>query len=311
MINVVGDFFYSVNKVLLDQNTRDAWHSHRKNTMELILNASSKITNHTKKIVVLGSGSCNDIELNDLVNHFSETVLIDIDLESTKEAIKSLGISKTQAITLLNWDITGLHTKFIPKLINLVSKTEEGNQIKRVIDFIQNQIDKLNLPLFPDNIQQKSFDITASPCISSQLFMPIFFEFILEPIKTKFFYTNPRKIEQLIMVANLLGRTLANHHLLLLRKLTKPGGKIVFLGDSLEWGYQNGIKLPLTKIIKNPSDLLDYKVINTIPEDYFIVGSTPDFYKDNLLSKIEFINFWLWPFDYQRYYLVRGYIIGC
>ncbi|WP_333870897.1 hypothetical protein [Desulforamulus putei] len=311
MNNLVGDFFYSVNKDLINKNTRDTWHSHRKKTMETIFTASSKIANHTKNIVILGSGSCNDIELEDLVSHFSEIVLIDIDLESTKEAMKSLEISKQRAITLLNWDITGLHAKFIPKLIKLVTKIKDGNQIKKIIEFIQNQIDRLYLPPFPENLSQRGFDITVSPCISSQLFMPIFIEFILNPLQNKYVHTSPKKIEQLIMVANLLGRALANQHLLLLTKLTKPGGKIVFLSDSLEWGYNNGNKLPLTYIIKNPDELLDYKVINKIPEKYFIVGSTPNFYKDNLLSKIEAIQFWLWPFDYHRYYLVRGYIIGC
>ena len=63
---------------------------------------------HKNEVAILGAGRCNDIDLKYLLQYFKKIVLVDLDYEAMKEALKQQGLQSHPHITLMTENFVGI-----------------------------------------------------------------------------------------------------------------------------------------------------------------------------------------------------------
>lgn len=131
---------------------------HRHNSTKLILS-----TKRSGKILFLGAGNCNDIDLITMIHNFSEVHLLDLDKNALLKGLKRQNI---------NINDVYLHIKDITQIIDHYNKILRRSYIYQ--PDIKRAVELLNRLQFPCIVQLKNnFDVVVSQCIISQITFPI------------------------------------------------------------------------------------------------------------------------------------------
>src|SRR5688500_2807655 len=95
-------------QIRLNRITRDGWSrysSHREHLTRLL----TKKDFPGGRLLVLGAGNCNDLDLQGLLRSFSELHLVDIDAEALDWGVNEQGLSGNEQIVLHGGlDVTGI-----------------------------------------------------------------------------------------------------------------------------------------------------------------------------------------------------------
>lgn len=187
--------------------------SHRRQIEKLITPTSPG-----GRICVLGAGNCNDLDLPWLTQVYSEAHLVDLDADSLARAAERQKPSKAASICLwAPFDLSGIGDV----LRNWRHAPPSDDQILQCIQQIQQQCAKHPW----DN---ERFDVVLSPCVLSQ---------ILISARQSIGATHRLYPE--------LRDALLAHHLKMVYRLIKPGGKAVIvidLASTEDFGSTAGIE---------------------------------------------------------------------
>ncbi|MGB9804417.1 hypothetical protein [Desulfofundulus sp.] len=139
--------------------TRDRfaiYETHRKKSTELILSRCS-----CGKILIIGAGNCNDVDLTTLCEHFEQVHLLDIDEDALRHGLRQLGSTPPNNVFLHIEDVT----QILPAYQEMIEKPYSST-IRRTME----RLSSLSFPSLP--YLKESFNIVVSQCLLSQLVHP-------------------------------------------------------------------------------------------------------------------------------------------
>ncbi|QDV17908.1 hypothetical protein Pan153_25640 [Gimesia panareensis] len=113
------------------------------------------------RLCVLGAGNCNDLDLKQLLQVYSEVHLVDLDRSALDYAIEAQGVSGEAAVVCHVGDLTGIGQQ-------LAMLAQDKNSSEAVLDEIRERLSgttPLELP--------GPFDVVCSTCILSQLILQV------------------------------------------------------------------------------------------------------------------------------------------
>lgn len=144
---------------MANADTRDKYEvykHHRDKSTNLILSLQKG-----GKILIIGAGNCNDVDLVTFTQNFSEVHLLDIDEEALNFGIKHQLGSQTHNVSLHITDVTQIADSYNKLLKNPFHSTANRN-----INALRN----LSFPSVPS--LKEAFNIVVSQCIISQIVEP-------------------------------------------------------------------------------------------------------------------------------------------
>jgi hypothetical protein len=265
---------------LLNRSTSGQWHlysSHRRRVERLLVPSDSG-----KRICVLGAGNCNDLDLNWLTKVYRQVQLVDIDADALSRAAKFQKVDDCDKLQLRGAiDITGLADQLSKWKISL-PKPDEIQKCLRLAASSPTQLaEQLGGP----------FDVVLSPCVLSQLLMPL---------HDTIGGNHPAFLPMLSAIRA--------RHFRLMVDLLSPGGRGVFVCDLL-----SSIALP--NLAQVPEDQLPGVLQNMQALGKTFAGLEPTAIR-NLLTrdpilasrivKIELGAPWLWHLGLSKCYAVYG-----
>ncbi|QDT90600.1 hypothetical protein [Gimesia algae] len=113
------------------------------------------------RLCVLGAGNCNDLDLQKLLQVYSEIHLVDLDESALRYAIDFQSVSDNPAISMHVLDLTGIGDR----LAAFKSDPDQGEAELREIITALTGVQELNLP--------GPYDVVCSTCILSQLILQV------------------------------------------------------------------------------------------------------------------------------------------
>lgn len=113
------------------------------------------------RLCVLGAGNCNDLDLNQLLQVFSEIHLVDLDQSALEYALAAQGLSDEAAVTCHVGDLTGVGQQ-------LADLSQGGASADALLDKILEQLSETTPLELPG-----PFDVVCSTCILSQLILQV------------------------------------------------------------------------------------------------------------------------------------------
>lgn len=135
----------------LNAKTKMSWNSyrqHRQSITRMLLSAKRK---YGPKLLVLGAGNCNDIDLTRLVSNGVEIHLADVDVDSVISGIERQGLASDVMASIQEAEMTGLSSLDSPEVATetSVSTAITADQIR---------------PHYSD-----TFDVVVCTCVFSQM----------------------------------------------------------------------------------------------------------------------------------------------
>ena len=185
-----------------NRESRNRWieySSHRARVTQLIARHAPR----DGRLLLLGAGNCNDVDLHALAGSFSEIHLVDSDSDALRWGIEQQGLSASSQLFLHGGiDVTGISencSNWDPGL------PADDEQVRQAL----NSARKFNLPDF-----LRAFDAAASIGLLSQL---------IEMIFSSLGELHPRFLE--LMAAIRL------RHMQILMESVRPGGRVFLVSE--------------------------------------------------------------------------------
>ncbi|MEF3304154.1 hypothetical protein [Paenibacillus sp. GYB003] len=287
-LEMAGTAFYQLNKQVVEVQ----WDHHRNYISDLV---SIGINGDPikKSAIILGAGNCNDINLSQIVFHFtSKTSLLDIDEKSVKRSIQRLDPQVQKLVRPVVKDLTGLfYDRKLLDYFNHLMKQEllAANEILR--NWVQHKY-----RICPERVIPGSHSFLISANISTQLIIP--FQ-LMAYEANPFLFTN-----ELSILADIMAR----NHLKQIAKSLLAGGRAVIVSEQYEWG---NVGNPTQSFITSPEQLLDVHVQDSLEQiGGFIRGRISRFMLDEIDElQVDYEAEWLWNFSGERHYLVKGWVV--
>lgn len=91
----------------LNRETRDAWDGYRDQRAR-VMALIGEPTRDDERLLVLGAGNCNDVDLDALAERFVEVHLVDIDASALKAAVSRAGERAREVTRTHRLDVSGL-----------------------------------------------------------------------------------------------------------------------------------------------------------------------------------------------------------
>jgi hypothetical protein len=281
-----------------NRETQDAWESfrsHREEVMQLLCEGypspgatvSSETPEKAERICLLGAGNCNDLELPQLLDTFSEVHLVDLDGEALRAGVKrqfdSTPAAKNSTRLILHpeFDVTGIAealSHWRDESPTAISRPSTSDDVEPLFQAIRST-------RWPAE-WQATFSRAASLCLLSQLF---------EPFTLALGENHPRWLDLITEVRR--------QHLRMLIELVRPGGMAVLISDIVS----SDTFPPLGQI---PSDQLPGVIKDLIQQQNFFTGLNPFviqslFQTDHELaaqvSRVRLVKPWLWHLGPRSY----------
>ena len=183
--------------------SRDRWQTfalHRRRVTDHLVEAAGEIVE--PRLLILGAGNCNDLDLPRLRQRFAAIDLVDCDCRSVQEGIARQGLAADSAIQAIG----PIDLSNIAECISTWSSDQQISDSDASLA-LEAASRRALLPAPPS-------DVVASVCLLSQ---------ILDDLGTAVGSTNPRFLSLLQQVRN-------NHFQLLINQL-KPDGTGLFISD--------------------------------------------------------------------------------
>jgi hypothetical protein len=246
-----------------------AFDGHRRRLTELLRAG-------TGRLVVLGAGNCNDLDLAVLAEAYREVHLVDLDQEAMRAGVERQGLTDRPGVVCHDLDLTGL--------LGLVGGwTSETAVTDADVAACADEPVRLAAAL------PGPFDMAASTCLLSQLILGL-----VRSVTP----THPRFLE--------LVQAVRAGHLRQLSRLTAPGGVGLFVTDVV-----SSESLPVLPTL--PDDVLPRLPTELARTRNFFHGLNPvvleSLWRNDPVLKDEVTDVavlrpWLWDFGERRTYLV-------
>jgi len=250
----------------------DLYASHRKRVTDLLCRGA---TPRPGRLIVLGAGNCNDLDLAQLAGSFSEVHLADLDraaLEFGRTQQPELNSSQVQLHGDI--DVTGVCE-------DLARWNPQNPPSQEQVALCARRAVSAALPDLP-----APFDVAASVCLLTQL---------TETVALAVGERHPRFVDLMLAVRN--------RHLRMLVELTKPGGRLCLVTDVV-----SSVTYPGLAAV--PDAHLSGTVSRLIQDRNFFTGANPfvlhrfldtDSTTSHLVDNNELIPPWRWDFGPRVY----------
>ena len=194
---------YAEQQLVRNRDSRNTWRryaEHRHHVMRLLCDNSN---NGCQSVCVWGAGNANDLDLNRLLDVFSEVHLVDLDQEALLFAVEQQSLHETPTVVLHG----GVDLLGITKLTANPSATQQNTvDVDRLLNHFQTSV--------PPPCEH--CDVVASVCLLSQL---------IEAIASIVGAGHPRLPE--------LATAVRCHHVQRLLQATRPGGRAILVTEIL------------------------------------------------------------------------------
>lgn len=260
---------------------------HREHSTSLILSQG-----RNGKLLILGAGNCNDVDLVSLSRQFSEMHILDIDADALSYGTKQQLGSKKSNITLHVQDVTQFKDAY-----NTIIEKPYSSTINRGIELLQT----LSFPSLPK--YKEYFDVVVSQCMLSQITARIYALRDKENSKSK------------VRLIETISKKLVIAHLKeLIAYLSKGSVGIVITDVVSSEGVgeisDKRMKEILYKCYHDKSadihgkNIFGTNIVSIFAEHKNELGSLAQFEIHNPLNA----PFWKWDFSETRQYIVQGFV---
>lgn len=289
------------------------WEAHRNMLMKLINDNVIGIHENRDSIAVFGAGECDDIDLSFLTSHFNEVYLIDIDIqamENGKKNQKLTDLEDHKVAIIGGFDFAGISKQFYMKLEELLSKNQPLDTIAR---FIREEAEQLKMPDDLDALKNK-FSAVLSAGVHSQICNGSY------GIFGKYYKGyNEREIKLIEEELKYLYTQAVKVYNDLLLYVAKADASLLLAFDMIEISEESGM-LEYVPVIEEAIAKVDNAANTSLIEQHGVLGSREGRIdinsRINLENFSEYLdegqiiqNYWVWPFDNQRAYMICAYTI--
>lgn len=283
------------------ENRWKLWEKHRETIKELQEKNIFSTNKHIESAIILGAGSCDDIDLNYLCSKVSKLTLADIDLESMKNGVKKQNLSQEDYDKLEfigSIDFTGLEkTNFYDELEKLLIKGKKPKQILKLIT--------KSLKLIEDEtlLEQNSYSLVISGAIHSELTAVALV--LLNKYSENYSNKEFKKIHKDLIY---LDDIIALKYNDLIMSLAKEDAIVFSWFDLKEFSKELGNYNDIDEVDKYCQEGNSEKVIELVTENKFVgFHGYLDLNKRALEEDLKvqpWVNFWVWKFSTEKSYLV-------
>ena len=246
--------------------------SHRQRLTQLLLDRKCDVD---PKLCVLGAGSCNDLDLKQLLHGFQSIDLVDIDLAALQQGSAAQRCQTSETLRLHgDYDVTGVWQELA---LLADSREKESEPIDQLLAA---SAAWTGLP------ELGTYGTVTSACVLSQL---------VDAVIHAVGEAHPRCLEVITAIRQ--------RHLRLLYELTAPGGQVVLVTD-----FVSSETAPLLPSLSGKA--LSDTLMQMIKQRNFFTGLNP-FRLQTLLSEdpvlaphihsIDCQQPWLWNFGSRHY----------
>lgn len=156
-------------KLQIIENAWEEWEIYRQEvTHYLIDHLEDK-----RELAIFGAGRCNDMDLNLLLAHFEKIVLVDLDEEGMKVALKKQGLENETRITLEIADFVGIssndYRSFADTLVYKVRQKGLETSITELAQVAMVELDRFYMQIVATPLQFKTYANIVVMGIHSQL----------------------------------------------------------------------------------------------------------------------------------------------
>ncbi len=220
----------------------DGWQTfagHRAQVMSLLLKLAGDASDPVpRRICLLGAGNCNDIDLPQLIHHFAEVHLVDLDRDALIAGTRTQGVAESEQIKLhVGMDLSGI----VEQLGQWHTTPPRPGDYPAVVANARSATIPIAGP----------FDVVASLCTISQLIDAVLI-------------ASGQPTQESITLA----LAVRDRHLELMEQLTQPGGHLVLITD-----VTSSATVPDLNVI--PVEQLPVKLIEMINTRNFFTGLNP------------------------------------
>lgn len=300
-MSILEEMLKEYNQEEDSEDRWELWKSHRETIKELQEKNIFSTNRNIDTAIVLGAGSCDDIDLNYLCSKVSKLTLADIDLESMETGAKKQNLSQEDYDKLEfigNIDFTGLKdTNFYDELEKLLINSAKPKKILKLITESLKSIDNEAI------VSENSYSLVISGAIHSQLTtvaVGLLNEYS-ENYKKKEF----KKIyKDLIYIDD----TIALKYNDLIMSLAKEDAIIFSWFDLNEFSEHLGNYDDVYQVDEYCKEGNSEKVIELVTKNKLVgFHGYLDLNKRALEKELKvkpWVNFWVWPFSTKKSYLV-------
>jgi hypothetical protein len=268
------DFEARDRQLVRNRDSRERWSNYTSHR-ERILNILTANTPANGRLLLLGAGNCNDLDLSALLRHYSELHLVDLDSEAMLLGVQRQGMATDSRLSLFgDVDVTGVANwccRWNPN--DLPGRGEYAEALQRARDHRWSQL-------------RPPYDVTASIGLLSQL------------VETVLLALGERSPAAWELVAAVRLR-----HVQLLLESVRPGGQVVL-------GTEVVSSTTCPELLRADSENLGTVLARAIQARNFFTGLNPVMIEalfrespqlTGQVQAIERIEPWLWDFGPRIY----------
>ncbi len=293
-MNHIKQFNRTLN--MSDSNRNQKWQEYRNLVSGYISDYIIKHDISANKLLIIGVGNSDDLDLSVLSKLFRHTTISDIDIESMRSAVARYNLDRHNLI-LKEIDYTGLESdSYWNDFINQILQCQYANEIKTFLDHLINQI---RLNSFIADFKTKYDSIIVSPIYTQLLFRQMK-EYVSFLRNQKYPEHLTRFLDNQIlgMIPDIIDSFNIN-----VISLLNEGGYLFVLSDIFE-------AKPDSLFYTKAKIAVESKIgMDEIYEDYlsdFGVG-IGDYGLLSLEKKLSTLQheWFLWPFNQEKHYFVK------
>jgi hypothetical protein len=285
--------FYQALNAHKETNRRKRWENHRTQITELI-RGSLPDNLSAPTAIILGAGNCDDLDLKQLSDLFTEITLSDIDGEATRIASDSVDQTISGKIKIdEGTDYTKLDQ--IDFYHHFQQLLEDRAEWSRIVTFLQEAPKRLEaydlyLPW------KHHFQVVISSAVYTQIF---YIEALSRFAKYAQFYTGNETNCIVQALAQLRDAIISQYNDLLL-SLVQPGGQVIVWTDV--WKVEESERALIAGMLSMPEGLLEFIGHHGIQA---ALSGLRDL-KQKLQAQNLIFRYWLWPFSEEKELVTFG-----
>ena len=273
------------------------WYEHRKIISNVIDKRVQELNlDSNKSIAIWGAGKCYDIDLNYLSTKFDRVVLLDINEDSMRDALRLQNVNNNDNIEIKKVDFTNNTNKIYKEFFELVKNRHSINELNAYLENLKKSIIKDN----EISYDLDKYDISICLGVHSQLLVAI--NIILLAAK-KFYDKND--IDDLVKVFKICKKEVEKNFN---QSLINHTTDLLFIGfDLMEVSFKNGTE-KFYDPIRNALLRNDTESVIRIAMECPVSGAVQaaeDIW-NRIMSKklgLDAIDCWLWDYDMEKSYV--------
>lgn len=280
-----------------DDSKFENWYEHRKIIRNMIDKRVEELNlGSNKSIAIWGAGKCYDIDLNYLSNKFNRVILLDINEEYMKDALKLQNVNNNRNIEIKKVDFMNNTNKIYEEFFELVKNRHSINELSTYLEGLKKNIIKNNETCY----DLDKYNISVCLGVHSQLLVAI--NIIL--LTAEKFY-NKNDIETLINIFRVCKKEIEKNFN---QSLINHSTDLLFIGfDLMELSLKNGTEKfynPIHQaLLRNDTESV-IKIAMECPVSG-AVQAAEDIW-NRIMSKklcLDAIDCWLWDYDMKKSYV--------